>query len=194
VSNLYRNYYIKKQQQQRGGGNGQFGQIYQGQRFPNNRLQDGSGLGSLLGTVARGIANLIQRTPSWVKTGAKLAGQSALKGMSEYAGDVEAGIPRDVARKRAIKSSLGNMLVQSGEKLKRGGGGGKRKVQKGGKKCCKLKMLQRQQTGVGGRRRRPKKPQNKKKKKKATARGKRRRRQPAATGIKRRGKFDLFSV
>jgi hypothetical protein len=211
VSKLYRDYYLKKQrhQQQRGGkGNGQFGQIYHGQRFPQQ--QNGSGLGSFLGTVARGIANLIQGTPSWVKTGAKLAGQSALKGMSEYAGDVEAGVPPDVARKRAFKSSLGNILMKSGEKLKGGGvssssrkkqkkkttkkvqkkqkGGGQKKRTKK-TKCCTLKVLSRQQQQTGGRRRRR---QQTRTKKKTASGGRRRRRQ--AKGIKRRTKFDLFSV
>lgn len=207
VSRLYHSYYLKKQQQQqkgRGSG-GQFGQIYQGQRFPS---QDGSGIGSFLGSIARGVANLIDRTPQWLKSGAKIVGKSALQGLSDYAGDVQAGVPADMARKRAFRSTLGNVLERGGKRLKTQAGGKrkrrrrrttqrKKKKQSGGAACCKLKKLKRQrQRRRGGRKQIGGKKKQKKIKrrssKSAAAASKRQRRGRRA--IKRRTKFDLFSV
>jgi hypothetical protein len=198
AASAYQKYY-----QQRGGAGSsdKFGQIYRGQRFPQQQQQQGQGFGTFLGSIVRGISGLVNRTPSWVKSGAKILGQSALQGLSEYAGDVQAGADRKVARKRALQSTIANALEAGGKKLK-GGGGKRRKMtrrrrrpQKGGagrvtkkrvkkKKCCKLKML-RPQTGSGHRRQRRRKT--------ATTTATKRRRRPTAT-IKRRSKFDLFSV
>jgi hypothetical protein len=199
VSQLYHSYYLKKsKQQQQQRGRGKFGQIYQGQRFPGQFLlqqqqqqQNGRGIGSFLGTVARGIANLIDRTPKWVKSGAKIVGKSTLQGLSDYAGDIQSGVPSDVARKRAIRTTLGTMLEKGGKKLQEGGRRRRAKKMQAGGACCKIKRLNRtRQTGgkklrqsrvkVGGRKRRhPVAKKKQKKKKKA---------------IKRRAKFDLFSV
>jgi hypothetical protein len=196
LSYSYHKYYIGKQ---KGGGNsGKFGQIYYGQRFPGN--QHGTGFASFLGTIVRGIGNLINHTPGVVKSAAKIAGQSALQGLADYAGDVQAGVPKEVARKRAFKSAVGSMLEQGGRKIKSSGGAPKRRrrrsskkkrVGRGGKKgkCCKVKRLKQGGSSIR-RRRRP----SRKGGKKNVAAQKRRRRTTVAAGIKRRSKFDLFSV
>jgi hypothetical protein len=191
VSSIYHKYYIGKQKGGAGNSVGKFGQIYYGQRFPG---QQGAGFASFLGTIVRGIGSLIDRTPSVVKSAAKIAGQSALQGLADYAGDVQSGVPKEVARKRAFKTAVGSMLEQGGRRIKSSGGAakrkrlskrGKKKVGRGkkGKKCCRVKRLN--QNGLGRRRRKQRKAGKKMVQK-------RRRRRP--TTIKRRSKFDLFSV
>jgi hypothetical protein len=195
---------LKKSQKQQQRGRGPFGQIYQGQRFPGQQqLQDGRGIGSFLGTIARGVANLIERTPKWVKSGAKIVGKSTLQGLSDYAGDIQAGVPSDVARKRAFRSTLGTMLEQGGQKLKqeggRGGGGkrvkrqGKKKHQTGGA-CCKLKRLRKRssRTQTGGKKHRSRVSTSRKRRSSSVKNRNRKKKKKQA--IKRRAKFDLFSV
>jgi hypothetical protein len=191
ISSLYHKYYLQKGR----GSSGKFGQIYQGQRFPGHPYQTGSGFASFLGTLVRGIGNLIGRTPGWVKSGAKIAGASALKGVADYAGDVDAGVPKEVARKRAFKSAVADMMESGGKKIRGAGrrrktvknkaGAGCRKKSKS--KTCKLKLLTRQQ---GGRPRRKRTPRRQRRR----IDGKKKRRVAPTGGIKRRSKFDLFSV
>jgi hypothetical protein len=180
TASAYEKYFKQRRQLVgRGGGGDQFGQIYRGIRFPEQQ-QYGSGFGTFLTNIVRGISGLIEGTPTWVKTGAKIAAKSALQGLSDYAGDVQVGVDPKVARSRAFRSTMGEIMEKTGAKMK-GQGGRKRKKQKGGakkkkKRCCRLKRL----SGGGGKRRRTKKKQVGRQKRKK--------------GIKaRRSKFDLFS-
>jgi hypothetical protein len=161
------------------GHGGPFGQIFAGSRF-----QRGAGVGSFFTALFRGVNSLINRTPDWVKTGAKVVGESALRNIADYGGDVEAGIDKKVAKKRAMKGFVSDLLEQGGKRMKGSGGSRPGKCLKGRgkngrkatepmnkkkqkKKCCSLKLI-----GKG-------KQQRKKKRGKKT--------------IKRRTKFDLLS-
>ena len=152
-------------------GRGPYGQIFTGTRFPQQR---GAGISSILGSVVRGITGLIERTPSWLKEGAKIAEKSALKGISEYQGDIEAGADKRAARKRAFRSAVGEALDQGAKKMRGSGKRKKPRVGKGKKKrCCRLKKIRR--VGRGKKARKP-------------ARTRRRK------SIKKRSKFNLLSV
>ena len=151
---------------QRGRG-GQFGQIYSGARFP----QRGGGIGTFLAGIVRGISSLIQNTPDWVKTGAKIVGTSALRNFADYGSDVQAGADPRQAKKRAVKSTLADIFEEGSKKMR--GSGAKKK-----KKCCK-KLL-----GGGGSRRRMAQKKRKPVRRKSTRR----------RAIRRRTKFDLLSV
>jgi hypothetical protein len=205
---------------QRGrGANDQFGQIYSGSRFPLR--QRGGGIGTFLGGVVRGISSLLSKTPSWVKSGAKLVGQSALQGMANYSDDRRAGIDKQDARKRALKSvganiakGIGQQLSEGGGRrrgkkrkkcVKKGGGGGpaakrrptKKSMQKGGSKGKGIKKKKKRcckLKQLGGKRKKKKSTKAQRKS------GKKRRQRPASASrlgwlksIKGRSKFDLLS-
>jgi len=173
-------YYGGSSAKQRGRGGDQFGHIYTGSRF--SAAQRGRGLGSVIGSVVRGISGLITRSPGWLKTGAKIAGKSALRALSDYGDDVRAGVTPTEARKRALKSAFGEALeegakrmrgsgaVKKGKKQQRGAGRPQKKTKK--KKCCRLRLI-----GRGSKR----KQQQQKKK-------------PVKKAIKGRSKFNLLSV
>src|SRR6266404_3296300 len=101
----------------------QFGQIYTGSRFPPR--QRGGGIGSFLSGVVRGISSLLSKTPDWVKSGAKLVGTSALKGMADYGDELRAGVDKQDARKRVFKSVGADIAEGVGKQLR--GQGRKRK-------------------------------------------------------------------
>jgi hypothetical protein len=172
--------------QQRGRGVGSFGQIYSGARFP----QRGGGIGSFLSGIVRGISSLISRTPSWVKTGAKIVGKSALKNFADYGGDVQAGADPKETRKRYLKSTGADILegvtkTLRGEGLRRSK---RRKItKKKKKKCCN--RVKRSFIGTGKRKKR-RVTKQRRRRKPTTRRVKRKKR----STIKRRNKFDLLSV
>ena len=183
---------------QRGKGNGSYGQIFSGARFPAR--QHGQGIGSFLSGIVRGISNLISRTPSWVKTGAKIGAESALRGLADYGDEVRAGASPQEARKRAFRSALGKALEKGGQKL-RGEGHGRRKkkrktkssnkgrgmVAARKKKCCRV----RRSAVVAGRGRKLRKKQqiHGRKRQNLLAKSKRLR-----SSIKGWSKFDLLSL
>jgi len=120
------------------------------------------------------------------KKGVKIVGKSALQGLSDYAGDVQAGVDPAVARKHAFRSTVGNIMEKAGSRLKGQGSCRKKKkkrTQKGGttrkKTCCCLKHLM---AGGGGGHQGRKQGQRKPV-----------RWQRSRKGIKARTKYDLFS-
>jgi hypothetical protein len=141
--------YLKHYRQQIGrGSSNPFGQIYAGRRFV--RQQHGGGIGTFLSSVVRGITGLLGRTPPWLKTGAKIVGKAAMKNIGDYRDDVNAGVNKSAARKRAFRSTVADIADEVGKvargggcrkkrkKLAPGGGGGR-----GGRRhhCCKVKIL-----------------------------------------------------
>ena len=179
-------------QQQRG--RGPYGQIYSGARFV--RQQQGAGFGSFLSSIVRGVSNLIARTPSWVKTGAKIGAESALRGLADYGDEVRAGVDPQEARKRAFRSALGEALEKGGKRMK--GEGMKKRCRrqktkrknksvargKGKRKCCRLQTISAAMKGKGKRRRRATR-----KKENLLSKGRRLR-----SAIKGRSRFDLLSL
>ncbi|HUR98249.1 MAG TPA: hypothetical protein VMZ26_09325 [Pyrinomonadaceae bacterium] len=186
--------------QQRGAGSAQsqqqLGQIYAGTRFGRGTMR-GGGIGSFLGGVVRGISSLVGSAPSWLKTGAKLVGQSALRGAATYADDLRAGANKKTARKRAFKTAAADLAESTAKKLRGQGGKGKSKKKK---RCCKLKRLQ---TGRGsacrkksllGRGSKKKKRKTTKKKKTKKIAPRKKSRGTYRKTIKGRTKFDLFNL
>lgn len=178
----YVQHYVGKQQRGGGVGNGQFGHIYAGNRFP----QRGGGIGTFLAGVVRGISSLISRTPSWVKTGAKIVGSSALRNIGDYAGDVQAGADPKLARKRALKSTVADIMEETGKKMRGSGTLSKRKK----KKCCRI--VKKRLVGGGSKRKRKRFP--KKAIRKTNTRPVKRKKKKKMRSIKTRSKFDLLSV
>src|SRR5688500_4460137 len=146
--NSYLDHYQKQRRptfeskKQRGGAgkpHPKFGNIYVGERFPpipiyhrgQGSYQQGEGVGTILSAIARGIGRFITNPPGWLKEGAKIVGTSGLKAFTDYKGDVDAGLDKGKARKRAFRSAIGDIMEQGGKALR---GGGKRRKRM--RKCC----------------------------------------------------------
>jgi hypothetical protein len=174
VANYIAHYSGKKQK-----GGGPIGPVFTGSRFHRGR-----GVGTFLTGIVRGISRLISATPDWVKSGAKLAGVSALRNLGEYGDNVKSGMDKKEARKRAVQSTAADVMEGVAKRFR--GQGSKRKRKRSNVR--KVKIVRRIGKGI-------KLKKGGCKIKTLTGSGKRKKmRRKNKKSIKRRTKFDLLSL
>lgn len=96
--------------------------------FSGTVYQRGNGLGSLFGSLIRGISPLIRRMPTWIKTGAKMAGKQAMKSGVDILRDVASGENLSFAGKKRAREAGADFLEAASKRLRQSGEGLRRRA------------------------------------------------------------------
>ena len=98
--------------------------------FRGTVYQRGNGLGSLFGSIVRGVTPLLKHIPKWLKSGAKVVGKQAVKTGAELWKDYQAGEDMSTASKKRFREAGADLLEETSKRLRQTGKGIKQGVKR----------------------------------------------------------------